>query len=107
MKGKRKMIPLSESEGKSPPLLSPTCDSDSNNPTQSRGTKRDSYYEQLSQGIPVVTSVDIHDGHVGEWIQNFSLEHILGGNTGSFSALFDDLKSFIPKVPYYSIFFIC
>ena len=107
MKGKRKMIPPSESEGKSPPVLSPTCDSDSNNPTQSRGTKHDLYYEQLSQGIPIVTSTEMHDGQVGEWIQNFSLEHILGGDTGSFSAMFDDLKTFISKVPYSSTSFIC
>ena len=107
MKGKRKMIPLSESEGKSPPVLSPTCDSGTNTPTQSRGTKRDSYYEQLSQGIPVVTSDEVHDGQVGEWIQNFSLEHVLGGDTGSLSALFDDLKNFIAKVPYCSTSIIC
>ena len=107
MKGKRKMIPLSESEGKSPPVLSPTCDSGTNTPTQSRGTKCDSYYEQLSQGIPVVTSGEVHDGQVGEWIQNFSLEHVLGGDTGSLSALFDDLKNFIAKVPYCSTSIIC
>ena len=63
MKGKRKMNPPSEPDCKSPP---PTCDSGSNATTHSRGTKWDSYYDQLSQRIPVVTSVEVHDGHVGE-----------------------------------------
>ena len=107
MKGKRKMNPPPEPEGKSPPPLSPTCDSGSNAPTQSRGTKRDSNYDQLSQGLPVVTSVEVHDGQVGEWIKNFSLEQVLGGDTGTLSPLFDDLKRFISKVPSSSAHFIC
>ena len=73
-----------------------------NAPTESRGTKRDSSYEQLSQGIPVFASVDEQYGQVGEWIKNFSLEQVLGGDTGSLSPLFDDLKMFISKVPYCS-----
>ncbi len=98
IKGKRKMNPPSELEGKSPPALSPTCDTGSNAPTQSRGTKRDSYYDQLSQGIPVVEALEVHDAQVGEWIKNFSLEQVLGGDTGTLSPLFDDLKLFISKV---------
>jgi hypothetical protein len=82
------------------PGPSPTRDSGSHAPTQSRGTKRDSSYEHLSQGIPVFTSVEENDGQVGEWIKNFSLDQVLGGDTGSLSPLYDDLKSFISKVPY-------
>ena len=44
-RGKKKMNPPSEPECKSPPAPSPTYDSGSNAPTQSRGTKRDSSYE--------------------------------------------------------------
>ena len=40
----------------------------------------------------------MHDGQVGEWIKNFSLEQVLGGDTGTLSPLFDDLKLFISKV---------
>ena len=97
-KGKRKLNPPSELEGKSPPALSPTCDTGSNAPTQSRGTKRDSSYDQLSQGIPLVAVVEVHDCQVGEWIKNFTLEEVLGGDTGNLSPLFDDLKFFISKV---------
>ena len=101
-RGKKKMNPPSEPEPKSPPAPSPTYDTGSNAPTESRGTKRDSSYEQLSQGIPVFASVDEQYGQVGEWIKNFSLEQVLGGDTGSLSPLFDDLKMFISKVPYCS-----
>ena len=72
-RGKKKMNPLSEPEYKSPPAPSPTYVSGSNAPTQSRGTKRDFSYKQLSQGIFVVTLAEEHDGQVGEWTKNFSL----------------------------------
>ena len=98
-RGKKKMNPPPEPEYKSPPAFSPTYDSGSNAPTQSRGTKCDSSYEQLSQRIIVVTSAEEHDGQVGKWIKYFSLEQVLGGDTGSLSPLYDDLKSFISKVP--------
>ena len=97
-RGKKKMNPPSEPEYKSPPATSPTYDSGSKAPTQSRGTKRDSSYEQLSQRIPIVTLAEKHDGQVGEWIKNFSLEQVLGGDTGSLSPLYDELKIFISKV---------
>ena len=63
------MNPPSEPEGKSPPAPSPTYDSGS----KSRGAKRDSSYEQFSQGIHVSTSVEEHYGQVGEWIKKNSL----------------------------------
>ena len=98
-RGKKKMNPPPDPECKSPPAPSPTNDSGSHAPIQSRGTKRDSSYELLSQGIPILTSVEENDGQVGEWIKNFSLEQVLGGDSGSFSPLYDELKSFISKVP--------
>jgi hypothetical protein len=73
-RGKKKMNPPPDPECKSPPAPSPTHDSGSHAPTQSRGTKRDSSYEHLSQGIPIFTSVEDNDAQVGEWIKNFSLE---------------------------------
>ena len=97
-RGKKMMNPPSEPEYKSPPEPSPTYDSRSHAQTQSKGTKRDSSYEQLSQGIHVVTLAEEHDGQVGEWIKNFSLEQVLGGDTSSLSPLYDELKIFISKV---------
>ena len=99
MKRKKKMNPPSDPEGKSPTAPSRTCDSGSNAQIQSKGTKRDSSYEQLSQGIPIITSIEDHDVEVGEWIKNSSLEQVLGGDTDSLSPLYDDLKIFISKVP--------
>ena len=54
-KGKKKWTPPPEPEGKSPVAPSPTYESGSHAPTFSRGTKRDSSYEQLSQ-IPILTT---------------------------------------------------
>ena len=99
-KGKKNMNP--PSDPKSPPGPSPTHDSGS----KSRGTKRDSSYEQFSQGIPIFTLGEEHYGQIGEWIKNYSLEEVLGGDTGSFSPLFDDLKCFISKVNNSSIYLV-
>lgn len=63
------MNPPPDPEGKSPIAPSLTCDSGSNAPTQSRGTKQDFSYERLSQGIHVFTLVEDHDVQVGEWIK--------------------------------------
>ena len=49
------MNPLPEPEGRSLFAPSPTYKSGSHAPTFSRGIKRDSSYEQLSQ-IPILTS---------------------------------------------------
>jgi hypothetical protein len=56
-KDKKKMDPTQDPEGKSPIVPSPTYESGSHAPTLSRGTKRDSSYEQLSE-IPILTSAE-------------------------------------------------
>lgn len=64
----------------------------------SRGTKRDSPYEFLSQ-VPV--SIDIggvEDCTVDEFIVNTSLAQILGGDSGPLPQVYEDLKSFLKKV---------
>ena len=96
-KGKKKMNPPPEPDGKSPVAPSPTYESGSHAPTFSRGTKRDSSYEQLSQ-IPVLTSGEELEKHIEELILNASMEDILGGDTEEFTPSYKELKMFMLKV---------
>ena len=96
-KGKKKMNPPPEPEGKSPVAPSPTYESGSHAPTFSRGTKRDSSYEQLSE-IPILTPNEEHDVRIQELILNSSLEDILGGDTDEFTPSYNELKNFMLKV---------
>ena len=97
-KGKKKMDPPLEPEGKSPVAPSPTYESGSQATTLSRGTKRDSSYEQLSQ-IPILTSGEELEIHIEELILNTSLEEVLGGDTEEFTPSYNELKGFMLKVP--------
>jgi hypothetical protein len=96
-KGKRKMNPPPEPEGKSPVAPSPTYESGSHAPTFSRGTKRDSSYEQLSQ-IPILTPGEELEIQLDELILNSSMEDILGGDTGEFTPSYNELKRLMLKV---------
>ena len=96
-KGKKKMNPPPEPEGKSPIAPSPTYESGSHAPTFSRGTKRDSSYEQLSQ-IPVLTSAEELEIHIEELIINASMQDVLGGDTEVFTPSYNELKRFMLKV---------
>jgi hypothetical protein len=98
-KGKKKMDPPPEPEGKSPVPPSPTYESGSHAPTFSRGTKRDSSYEQLSQ-IPILTLGEELDIHIEELIFNSSLEDVLGGDTEELTHSFNELKRFMLKVMF-------
>ena len=96
-KGKKKMNPPPEPEGKSPVAPSPTYESGSHAPTFSRGTKRDSSYEQLSQ-IPILTSGEELETEIQELILNASMEDVLGGDKEEFTPSYNDLKRFMLKV---------
>ena len=96
-KGKNKMNPPPEPQGKSPVAPSPTYESGSHAPTFSRGTKRDSSYEQLSQ-IPIMTCGEELEIHIEELILNSSLDDVLGGDTDEFTPSYNDLKTFMLKV---------
>jgi hypothetical protein len=97
-KGKKKMNPPPEPEGKSPIAPSPTYEkSGSHAPTFSRGTKRDSSYEQLNQ-LPILTSAEELEIHIEELIINASMEDVLGGDTEEFTPSYNKLKSFMLKV---------
>ena len=96
-KGKRKMNPPPELEGKSLVAPNPTYESGSHAPTFSRGTKRDSSYEQLSE-IPILTSGVELKIHIQELILNASMDNVLGGDTEEFTPSYNELKSFMLKV---------
>jgi hypothetical protein len=96
-KGRKKMNPPTEPEGKSPIAPSPTYESGSHAPTFSRGTKRDSSYEQLSQ-IPILTTGEELEIQLDELILNCSMEDVLGGDTGEFTPAYNELKNFMLKV---------
>ena len=61
-------------------------------PTFSRGTKRDSSYEQLSQ-IPILTPGEDPEIQIQELILNTSMEDVLGGDTEEFTPFYNELKS--------------
>jgi hypothetical protein len=87
--------PPSDPEGKS--FVSPTRTNDSGSqaPTISRGTKRDSSYDQLS---PVINLGDDNDTQIDELILNASMNEVLGGSSDDYSSFYKDLKSFMIKV---------
>jgi hypothetical protein len=62
-----------------------------------RSTKRDTSYELLFQ-LPVVDITEEANCMNDEFILNSSLFEGLGGESGSLSPLYDDLKAFISKV---------
>ena len=102
-KGRKKMNPPPEPEGKSPVAPSPTYESGSHAPTFSRGTKRDSSYEQLSQ-IPILTTGEELEIQLDELILNFSMEAVLSGDTGEFTPTYNELKRFMLKVlPFHNV----
>ena len=81
---------------------SPTVDSGSQiRSVSARGTKRDTSYETLSQ-LPVVDLTEKTNCMNDEFILNSSLFEGLGGESGSLSPLYDDLKAFISKVFLFS-----
>jgi hypothetical protein len=82
--------------------LSPTVDSGSQiRSVSARDTKRDTSYEFFSQ-LPVVDLTEEANCMNDEFIPNSSLFDILGGESGSLSPLYDDLKAFISKVSLFS-----
>ena len=95
MRGKKKLNPPSEPEAKI--FVSPTrtIDSGSQAPTISRGTKRDSSYDQLS---PVINLGDDNESHIDELILNASMNDVLGGSSDDYTSYYKDLKSFMIKV---------
>lgn len=101
-KGKRKRTP-GEKDGKGPATQSPTFDSGSQAQTYStRGTKRDSSYELLTQ-VPILDLAEGGECSINEWIVNRSLFDVLGGDTPSLAPEFDKLKSFMLKVLCYNL----
>ena len=101
-KGKKKVTTPVEVEMMNHVQPSPTVDSNSQIPTISaRGTKRDTSYEHLSQ-LPVVDLTEEANCMNDEFILNLSLFEVLGGELGSLSPLYDDLKTFISKVILFS-----
>ena len=97
-KNKKKVTTPEEVELKSPVQPNTTVDSNSQIPTVSpRSTKRNSSYESLSQ-FPVVDLTQEANCMNDESILNSSLFEVLGGESGSLSPLYDDLKAFISKV---------
>ena len=95
MRGKKKLNPPSEPEAKF--FVSPTRTNDSGSqaPTISRGTKRDSSYDQLS---PVINLGDDNESHIDELILNASMNDVLGGSSDDYTSYYKDLKSFMIKV---------
>jgi hypothetical protein len=95
MRGKKNLNPPSEPKIKS--FFSPTRTNDSGSqaPTISRGTKRDSSYDQLS---PVINLGDDNETDVDELIINASMNDVLGGSSDDFTSYYKDLKSFMIKV---------
>ena len=95
MRGKKRMNPPPDAEGKSLVSPSPTYDYGSQAPTLSRGTKRDSSYEQLS---PVFNLGEENDSQIDELILNASMAEVLGGSSDDYTSYYKDLKSFMIKV---------
>ena len=79
--------------------MTPTNESGSHAPTYSRGTKRDSSYEQLSQ-ISIPTLGENNEFQIEEIILNASMEDVLGGDTKKFTPSYIDVKTFMIKVQY-------
>ena len=102
MRGKKKVTPHSEPEGKS--LVSPTPTNDSRSQAQSfsRGTKRDSSYDQLS---PVFNLGEETESQIDELILNASMKEVLGGSSDDFTSYYKDLKSFMIKVCFLTLVF--
>ena len=95
MKGKKKIHPHSEPEGKIIVSPTPTNDSGSQAPTFSRGTKRDSSYDQLS---PVFNLGEENESHIDELLLNASMREVLGGSSDDYTSYYKDLKRFMIKV---------
>jgi hypothetical protein len=81
---------------------SPTVDSGSLiRSVSARGTRRDTSYELISQ-LPVIDLTEDTNCMNDEFILNSSLFEVLGGESGSLSPLYDDLKTFMSKVFLFS-----
>ena len=99
MKGKKKVNPHSEPEGKSLVYPTPTNDSGSQAPTFSRGTKRDSSYDQLS---PVYNLGEETESQIDELILNASMNEVLGGSSDDYTSYYKDIKNFMIKVCFFT-----
>jgi hypothetical protein len=85
-------------------LVQPSLTVDSGSQIRSvlaRGTKRDTSHELLFQ-LPVVDLTEDTNCMNDEFILNSSLFEVLGGESGSLSPLYDDLKAFMSKVFLFS-----
>ena len=102
IRGKNKLNPPSEPEAKIFVSTTRTIDSGSQAPTISRGTKRDSSYDQLS---PVINLGDDNESHIDELILNASMNDVLGGSSNDYTSYYKDLKSFMIKVFFF--FLLC
>jgi hypothetical protein len=101
-KGKKKVATPREVEIITLVQPSPTVDSGSQiRSVSARGTKRDTSYELLSQ-LPVVDITEDTNCMNDEFILNSSLFEVLGGESGTLSPLYDDLKAFMSKVYLFS-----
>jgi hypothetical protein len=101
-KGKKKVTTPVEVEMVTPMQPSPTVDSGSLiRSVSARGTRRDTSYELISQ-LPVIDLTEDTNCMNDEFILNSSLFEVLGGESGSLSPLYDDLKTFMSKVFLFS-----
>ena len=95
MRGNKKLNTYSDPEVKTLVSPTPTNDFNSQAPTFSRGTKRDSSYDQLS---PVFNLGKENESHIDELILNASMNEVLGGNSNDYTPYYKDIKSFMIKV---------
>jgi len=97
-KGKKKVITPREVEMISHVQPNSTVDFGSQiRSVSARDTKRDTSYELIFQ-LSVVDLTEDTNCMNDELILNSSLFEVLGGESGSLSPLYDDLKAFISKV---------
>jgi hypothetical protein len=105
-KGKKKTVEPAKNE-KEAAGASSTVDGGSQlQSTPTRGTKRDSPYDFLSQGPVAVDLGRVEDFTNDEFIVNTSLGQILGAGTGPLPPVYDDLKAFMKKVSVF-LFNLC
>ena len=94
MRGRKKIHPPFEPEGKILVSPTPTNDSGFQAPTVSRGTKWDSSYDHLSL---VFNLGEENESHIDELILNASMRKVLGGSSDDYTSYYKDLKSFMIK----------
>ena len=102
-KGKKSMNPPLQRGGKSPLAPNPTYEYGSHGPTFSRGTKRDSSYEQLNQILILISREDLKI-QLQELILNAST--FLKVIRREFTPSYNEFKRFRLKILLFHNFFI-